>query len=129
RLEALAAQLPGRAHFTGQRPAADVMRMMKAADGVVLYSAYEGLSHTLLESLYVGTPVLASAVGGNAEVVQDGINGVLAPHIDIAGLRAGIVRLLERRAELAANARLGLEKFDFETMVSSTDEALRSLLD
>lgn len=129
RLEALAAQLPGRAQFTGQLPAADVMRLMKAADAVALYSAYEGLSHTLLESLHVGTPVLASAVGGNAEVVQDGFNGVLVPHVDIAGLRAGITELLERRAELAANTWLGLEKFSFEAMVESTDEALRSLLD
>ncbi len=129
RLEALAAQLPGRVRFTGQLPAEDVKRMMKAADAVALYSAYEGLSHTLLESLHVGTPVLASAVGGNAEVVQDGRNGLLVAHVDIAGLRASITQLLARRAELAANTRLGLEKFSFESMVRSTDEALRSLLE
>lgn len=129
RLESLAAPLTGRVRFSGQLPAEKVRRLMKAADAVVLYSAYEGLSHTLLESLQVGTPVLASAVGGNAEVVQDGINGLLAPHVDIAGLRAGIAALLERRAELAANTRLGLEKFSFEAMVAATDAALRSLLD
>ncbi|MCY4465723.1 MAG: glycosyltransferase family 4 protein [Chloroflexi bacterium] len=129
RLEALAAQLTGRVRFTGQLPAADVLQLMKAADAVAVYSAYEGLSHTLLESLHVGTPVLASAVGGNAEVVQDGQNGVLVPHVDIVGLRAGITDLLERRGELAANTQLGLEKFGFEAMVRSTDAALRSLLD
>ena len=129
RLEALAAHLTGRVHFTGQLPAAEVLRLMKAADALALYSAYEGFSHTLLESLHVGTPVLASAVGGNAEVVRDGVNGVLVPHVDIAGLRAGITELLARRAELAANTQLGLEKFGFETMVASTDAALRSLLD
>ena len=129
RLESLAAPLAGRVRFTGQLPAEDLLRLMKAADAVALYSAYEGLSHTLLESLHVGTPVLASAVGGNTEVVQDGVNGLLLPHVDIARLRAGISELLERRAELAANTRLGLEKFSFESMVAATDEALRSLLE
>ncbi len=128
RLEALAAPLQGRAHFTGRLPAAEVRRLMKAADAVAVYSAYEGLSHTLLESLQLGTPVLASAVGGNAEVVQAGRNGLLVPHVDIASLRAGIRELLARRAELAANAQLGLEKFAFASMVRSTDEALRALL-
>ncbi|MCY3574312.1 MAG: glycosyltransferase family 4 protein [Chloroflexi bacterium] len=128
RLEGLALPLGERVQFTGRLPAADVLRRMKAADGVALYSAYEGLSHTLLESLRVGTPVLASAVGGNVEVVKAGINGLLVPHVDIAALRAGIVELLARRAELAANTPLGLEKFAFDRMVAATDATLRSLL-
>ena len=92
------------------------------------YSGYEGLSHTLLESLHLGTPVLASDIGGNAEVVQDGTNGILAPHVDIDALRYGIQQLLERRAELAANCRASLARFQFDPMARATDQLFRSLL-
>ena len=69
RLEALAVSLEERVTFTGQLPRQQVHQLMRAADGVALYSAYEGLSHTLLESLQLGTPVLGSDRGGNAEVI------------------------------------------------------------
>ena len=101
---------------------------MAAADGLALYSAYEGLSHTLLESLQLGTPVLASDVGGNPEVVQHEVNGILAPHVDIEALRYGIRRLINQRAKLAANCAIGLERFGFEKMARDTDQLLRSLL-
>jgi glycosyltransferase involved in cell wall biosynthesis len=51
----------------------------RSADYTVLYSGYEGLSHTLLESLLAGTPVIASNKGGNPEVVRHGENGLLVP--------------------------------------------------
>ena len=128
RLQALAARLAGRVTFTGQLPHEDALAIMKAADATVLYSAYEGLSHTLLESLRLGTPVLASDVGGNSEVVQQGVNGLLAPHVDVAALRDSIRDLLQRRGELAAKAAAGLDKFSFESMASATDELLRAQL-
>ena len=70
---------------------------MMAADGLALYSGYEGLSHTLLECLQLGTPVLASDKGGNPELVRDGVNGVLVPHVDLEALWQGIQGLLQRR--------------------------------
>ncbi len=74
---------------------------MKAADYVALYSGYEGLSHTLLESLRAGTPVIASDKGGNPEVVQHGINGLLVPYVDVEALTAAIARsAASRRARL-----------------------------
>ncbi len=128
RLEALAKPLGDRVAFTGQLASDDVHRMMVAADGLALYSGYEGLSHTLLESLHLGTPVLASDKGGNAEVVNHGVNGVLVPHVDIDALRSGIGRLLERRSEFAANSHGGLARFSFEKMTQDTDVLLKSLL-
>ena len=128
RLEALAKPLGDRVVFTGQLALDDVRRMMVAADGLALYSGYEGLSHTLLESLHLGTPVLASDKGGNAEVVNHGINGLLIPHVDIDSLRSGIRRFLARRDEFAANSHAGLPRFSFEKMAHDTDELLRSLV-
>ncbi len=128
RLESLALPLGSRIRFTGWLEPEKAHRLMVAADGLALYSGYEGLSHTLLESLHLGTPVLASDIGGNGEVVQHGVNGILAPHVDIAALRQGISQLIERRDELSANSRAGLARFNFESMANDTDILLRSLL-
>ena len=128
RLEALAQPLGDRVAFTGQLASHEAQRLMAAADGLALYSGYEGLSHTLLESLHLGTPVLASEVGGNSEIVSHGVNGVLVPHVDMAALRQGIQQLLERRDEYAANCRSGLERFSFRKMAGETDALLKSLL-
>ena len=128
RLEALARPLGERVTFTGQLAAGETHRLMAAADGLALYSGYEGLSHTLLESLQLGTPVLASDKGGNSEIVCHGVNGLLVPHVDVSALRWGIQQLLERRHEYAANSRCGLERFSLRKMVGETDALLKSLL-
>ena len=128
RLEALARPLSQRAQFTGQLPPGDVQRYMLAADGLALYSGYEGLSHTLLESLRLGLPVLASDVGGNAELIRHGENGLLIPYVDQEALRRGIQELMRRRDEFRARAGPDLDGFSFERMVAATDRLLRSLL-
>ena len=98
---------------------------MAAADALVVYSGYEGLSHTILESLHLGAPVIASDKGGNPEVIRHGINGLVIPHVDLPALRQGISDLLQNHSHYAANTALGLERFRFETMVSQTDSLLR----
>ena len=128
RLERLAGPLGERVQFTGLLEREQVWRYMAAADGLALYSGYEGLSHTLLECLHLGTPVLASAVGGNPEIVRHGFNGLLLPHVDIDALRAGILELLSRRDELAGNCRESLGRFGFGAMARDTEKLLRSLL-
>jgi len=60
----------------------------------VLNSEYEGLSHTLLEVLFLGTPIIASGVCGNPEVVEDGVNGLLVDPRDSSTLHAALARLL-----------------------------------
>ncbi|MDE2776811.1 MAG: glycosyltransferase family 4 protein [Chloroflexota bacterium] len=128
RLAALAAPHGDRVLFTGQLDRKRVLSLIKAADGLALYSGYEGLSHTLLESLQLGTPVLASDIGGNREVVRHGVNGVLVPYPDVAELQRGIRQLLDRRQEFAASAPAGIDRFQMETMTARTDALLRSLL-
>ncbi len=128
RLAQLAEPLGDRVIFKGQLERQHAHRLIRAADGLALYSGYEGLSHTLLESLRLGAPVLASDIGGNPEIVQHGVNGVLVPFGDPEALQRGIMELLNRRHEFAANSQAGLERFRFETMVGQTDALLRSLL-
>ena len=128
RLEMLAKPLADRVTFLGQVTHEKVFRLMRASDGLILYSGYEGLSHTILESLQVGTPMLASNKGGNPEVVQNDVNGVLVPYIDLSALREGIQRLLDKRDNYAQNTGIGMERFRFQTMVSETDKVLKSFL-
>ena len=128
RLQSLAEALGDRVIFTGALKGEAVQRLLRAADGFALYSAYEGLSHSLLESLRLGAPVLASAVGGNPEIVRHGVNGLLVPHVDVAALGRSIVELLDRRREFAANCHVDMERFALTTVARQTDRLLRSLL-
>lgn len=63
--------------FAGYRP--DVRALMAAFDVYVNCSAYEGVSLTILEAMATSLPVMATAVGGNPEVVVDHVTGVLTP--------------------------------------------------
>lgn len=81
--------------FTGFRP--DIDRLYSMMDISVLTSLSEGLSITILESMAHGIPVVATSVGGNPEVVQDGETGLLVPPADPAAFAEAVIRLLEDR--------------------------------
>jgi len=94
----------------------------------VLSSYTEGLSHVLLESLSVGTPAVATAVGGNPEVLTDGVNGLLVPPASPADLAAAIRRLLQDpdlNAHLTAGALRRGEDFSWSRTVERTEALLR----
>jgi glycosyltransferase involved in cell wall biosynthesis len=111
-----------RIRLPGRVPHEQVAGLMRAADYTVLYSGYEGLSHTLLESLQAGTPVIASDRGGNPEVVRDGVNGLLVPYPDEGALAAAIRAAIQPgvRERLAVGTAAGLERFAWERMVNAT---------
>jgi glycosyltransferase involved in cell wall biosynthesis len=92
--EALTAELGLReaVRFLGARD--DVPAVMSAADGYVMSSAWEGMPMVLLEAAAAGLPIVATAVGGNGEVVRDGESGFLVPARDSGVLRAGMLRLM-----------------------------------
>jgi glycosyltransferase involved in cell wall biosynthesis len=109
RLERLAQEygLGERTRFLGAGEREDVLRLSRAADAVVLSSTWENLPHTVVEALSVGTPVVATAVGGVPEVVEDGVNGLLVPPGDVEALAEALRRLVEEaglRDRLAAAA-------------------------
>ena len=58
-------------------PYEQAMGYVQAADVFVINSTYEGLSHALIEAMMLGTPVVATRVGGNPELVRDTIDGLL----------------------------------------------------
>lgn len=76
------------------RPHTDApAQLMKQCDIGILTSESEGLSNTLMEYMACGLPIVCSAAGGNAELVEDGVNGFLYPVGDIEMLAEKIVRL------------------------------------
>jgi len=129
-LEALTAELglSDRVRFEGFVERDRLPLYFRAADYTLLYSGGEGLSHTLIESLALGTPVIARDAGGNPEVVQHGMNGLLVPYVDPAALVRTLHEAFEpgRRAALAANTSAGLERFDWAHLVEQTIDVLRA---
>jgi glycosyltransferase involved in cell wall biosynthesis len=95
---------------------------LRNLDVFVLPSLNEGISNTVLEAMACGLPVLASRVGGNVELVADGITGALFEVGNDAQLAALIQHYLEmpelRMANGKAARRAAVEQFGLTTMVS-----------
>jgi glycosyltransferase involved in cell wall biosynthesis len=85
--------LAGRVRFLGVR--GDVPEVMSAADGYVMSSAWEGMPIVLLEAAAAGLPIVATAVGGNREVVCSEESGFLVPPRDPESLATAMLRLME----------------------------------
>jgi glycosyltransferase involved in cell wall biosynthesis len=129
RLEALAGELglSERVRFAGPLPREDVLALYRAADAALLSSAWENFPHSVVESLAVGTPVISTSVGGVAEVVEDGVNGLLVPAGDVEGLARAIERLTqdrELRELLAAAAAPSVERLRPEHVYGRLEQIL-----
>ena len=57
----------------------ETLGWIKTADVFILNSTYEGLSHLLVEAMSLGTPIIATSVGGNQELIENGVSGLLVP--------------------------------------------------
>ncbi|MBK7878789.1 MAG: glycosyltransferase family 4 protein [Planctomycetes bacterium] len=124
--------LTERVTFLGNVPHAKIPLYIRAADVFVLNSRYEGLSHTLLEVLTLGTPIVASNVCGNPEVVEDGVNGFLVDPFDSKELAERVRKLLDDPALARRFVEAGLARrmrFDRATTFGEVEKALQRLVD
>ncbi len=80
------AGLEGRIDLMGALPRAEAIEWMRAADVTILPSDWENFPHAAVESLAVGTPVVATSVGGVPEIVEPGMSGLLVARGDVAAL-------------------------------------------
>ncbi len=111
----------------------DVPRLMADFDLFVLPSLAEGISNTILEAMASGLPVVATRVGGNAELVVDGATGALVPSDDVDAMAAAIARLRWRRrsacaATAARLAQRAVAQFSIDAMVARYAELYDTLL-
>jgi len=101
----------------------DIPRIMRSFDLFVLPSLAEGISNTILEAMASGLPVLATAVGGNPELIEPGVTGTLVPRNDAESM-ARAIRSYVESAELCrrqgSQARRAVErKFGMDAMVNA----------
>ena len=97
----------------GYVPPSEMPELFRAADAFVLASHNEGLSNSLLEALATGLAVVATDVGGHAEVVEDGRSGLLVPAREpqrLADALRAVLTDAELRARLARGARASAAK-------------------
>lgn len=110
----------------------DVGRWYAACDAVVLTSANEGTPVTLIEALAAGRPVVATNVGGVADVVEDGVSGLLVRPRDTHAIAERLALLAAdpaRRAAMGAHGRRrALERYAVSRLVDDIDALYRSLL-
>jgi 2-deoxystreptamine N-acetyl-D-glucosaminyltransferase/2-deoxystreptamine glucosyltransferase len=102
-LQRRAQRFGSRVHFTGFVPHVKVAAVLAHVDLLVLPSLYEDLSSALIEAMAAGLPVVATRVGGTADLVRHGVNGLLVAPRDPAALAAAIGQIL---ADPAAAARM-----------------------
>jgi len=109
--------------FVGER--ADVAELYRCMDIYMLTSIREGTSNTLLEAMASGVPVIATDVGGNRLIVEDGVTGRLVPPGGVGEI-AAILKCYKSNAEglkkMAVAARQVVEKqYGIDRMVSDYD--------
>ena len=99
----------------------DVPAFLSGLDVAVLTSHSEGLSNAILEYMAAGRPVVATAVGATAELIENGIQGLLVPPGDPQAVASAIERLLDDPAlasQMGAAGRQRVrQKYSLEDMV------------
>jgi glycosyltransferase involved in cell wall biosynthesis len=117
-----------RVRFLGAQPRRRAVELFRAADAAILSSSWENFPHTVVEALAAGTPVLAMEAGGVGEVVRDGVNGLLVPAGDTAGLTDAVRRYFADaalRERLRAAAAASVAEYAPEHVFTELEATLR----
>lgn len=112
-------------------PPSELAMWYRAADAVAMPSRSETFGFVAAEAQASGTPVLAAAVGGLAEIIADGVSGMLIPSHEPQDWARAIARLLgdrAYRATLAAGARQRRETFTWPTAAHGAVAAYRTAI-
>jgi glycosyltransferase involved in cell wall biosynthesis len=112
-------------HYPWVENAPGVMRHL---DVLVLPSYQEPFGTVLAEAMAVGTPVVAGAVDGLPEVVDDGVTGRLVAPGDPDRIAAAVLEVLSRKAEMGAAARRHAQRFATEAYCARLEELIESRL-
>ncbi|HJV90105.1 MAG TPA: glycosyltransferase [Holophagaceae bacterium] len=111
----------------------DVPRLLRAADALVLSSAWEGMPNTVMEAMASGLPVVATDVGGVKELLLEGETGFIVPPKDPTALAERMLQLMPLPADrIQAMGQAGrtriLTHFDNERVVDRWEDTFRALI-
>ncbi len=110
----------------------NVSEVLQATDILVSASLYEGCSNAILEAMAAGLPIVATKVGGNPEVVNDGVTGILVSPQDPSALAGAVVSLLNNPELMKSMGEKGRERveanFLLSKMVKRTEEVYETLI-
>lgn len=104
---------------------------IKAADVFVLNTAHEGLSHQLIEVMDIGVPIVTTAVGGNPELITNGVDGYLVEFDNLAEIEEAVTRVLnhpESQERMVQSARARSKKFTQGSTVNEITYLLQELV-
>tara|TARA_R110002094_G_scaffold53566_5_gene64926 strand:- start:1034 stop:2242 length:1209 start_codon:yes stop_codon:yes gene_type:complete len=110
----------------------DIPTLLACMDIFVLPSLGEGISNTVLEAMAMGLPVVATRVGGNPELVEEGVTGMLFPVGNVSALSTALLALVENPLRCCQMGRAGLQRverdFDWERTVAAYLQVYDELL-
>lgn len=118
-------------YFLGKIKRNEMMNYYKAADLFMLNTNYEGLSHTLLEVMKAGTPIVTTSIGGNPEVIENSKDGLLVAFNDEKGLSEAALKILNNKEladGLVTNAKEKLKEFSWQKTAEETARTLRTVI-
>jgi len=118
RKRASEAGLQDRVHFLGFRR--DIPELLSAADALLHPTEREGLPKCVLEAMSVGTPIIATEIRGNADLLRDG-RGLLYPLGNTSALARHIVRVIENKAavtEMVTRAREHVQGYTLDRVLA-----------
>jgi glycosyltransferase involved in cell wall biosynthesis len=114
-------------HLLGHR--SDVVDVHHALDLFVQSSEYEGTPNAVLEAMALGTPVVATDVGGTAELVEQGIHGLVVRPGDAHALAAAIDRAIADPGVAKARARAARERVERELSFTRRMQRVEAVYD
>jgi glycosyltransferase involved in cell wall biosynthesis len=115
------------AWLAGER--SDVPEVMRGLNCFVLPSLAEGISNTILEAMASGLPVIATQVGGSADLVVDGKTGELVPAADAECMAQSIVRLSKDTDRARVMGRAGRSEVERRFSMGAMLEAYKGVYD
>jgi glycosyltransferase involved in cell wall biosynthesis len=122
--------IESRVRFLGVR--SDIPDLLRAADVFVFPSRWEGNPLSVMEAMATGLPVIATAVGGVPELVEEGASGILVPNEDLHGLVAAMQRMAQDpnlRGQMGQAARQrAVERFDIRQTVRAYEALYEEIL-
>ena len=110
----------------------DIPDLMSTADVFVLPSVAEAFGVVFAEAIYLGTPIVATNIGGIPEVVTNGVDGILIPPADSSAIADTLTELINHPEKLKALGNTGkqkvIEKFEFEDMTRKYEAVYEDLM-